>query len=163
MGRRRYRRGDRMFGNRRKAAQDEQARFALAVELRNVSFFAGFEPAELERVAELADEVEALPGAVIIDQGRVGQECFVVLEGQATVHVGDDLVASIGPGTMIGEMALVDHRPRSASVIAESPMRLVAFDTDDFKRLLTEMPKVHQRVITMLGARLDANARRQED
>ena len=163
MNRRRYRRGDRMFGNRRKAAQDEQARFALAVELRNVSFFAGFEPAELERVAELADEVEALPGAVIIDQGRVGQECFVVLEGQATVHVGDDLVASIGPGTMIGEMALVDHRPRSASVIAESPMRLVAFDNDDFKRLLTEMPKVHERVITMLGARLDANARRQAD
>jgi CRP/FNR family cyclic AMP-dependent transcriptional regulator len=163
MGTGRHRRGDRMFGNRRKAAQDEQARFALAVELRNVSFFAGFEPAELERVAELADEVEALPGAVIIDQGRVGQECFVVLEGQATVHVGDDLVATIGPGTMIGEMALVDHRPRSASVIAESPMRLVAFDTDDFKRLLTEMPKVHERVITMLGARLDANARRQAD
>jgi CRP-like cAMP-binding protein len=64
---------------------------------------------------------------------------------------------------MIGEMALVDHRPRSASVIAESPMRLVAFDTDDFKRLLSEMPKVHERVITMLGARLDANARRQAD
>ena len=163
MGTGHHRRGDRMFGNRRKAAQDEQARFALAVDLRNVSFFAGFEPAELERVAELADEVEALPGAVIIDQGRVGQECFVVLEGQATVHVGDDLVASIGPGTMIGEMALVDHRPRSASVIAESPMRLVAFDTDDFKRLLSEMPKVHERVITMLGARLDANARRQAD
>jgi CRP/FNR family transcriptional regulator, cyclic AMP receptor protein len=150
-----------MFGKRKKAAQDEQARFALAVDLRNVSFFAGFEPAELERVAELADEVEALPGAVIIDQGRVGQECFVVLDGQATVHVGDDLVATIGAGTMIGEMALVDHRPRSASVVAETPMRLVAFDTDAFKRLLAEMPKVHERVITTLGARLDANARRQ--
>jgi CRP/FNR family transcriptional regulator, cyclic AMP receptor protein len=152
-----------MFGKRKKAAQDEQARFALAVELRNVSFFAGFEPAELERVAELADEVEALPGAVIIDQGRVGQECFVVLDGQATVHVGDDLVATIGAGTMIGEMALVDHRPRSASVVAETPMRLVAFDTDAFTRLLAEMPKVHERVITTLGARLDANARRQSD
>jgi CRP/FNR family cyclic AMP-dependent transcriptional regulator len=149
-----------MFGKRTKAATDEQERFALAVDLRNAAFFEGFEPGELDRVAELADSVEAFPGAVIIDQGRVGQECFVVLEGEATVHVGDDLVATIGPGTMIGEMALVDHRPRSASVIAATPMRLVAFDTADFKTLLTEMPKAHERVITTLAARLDANRQR---
>jgi len=153
-----------MFGKRKRAAEDEQARFALAVQLRDVGFFDGFAPGELERVADLADEVEALPGAVIIDQGRVGQECFVVLAGQASVFVGDDLVATIGPGTMIGEMALVDHRPRSASVIAETPMRLVAFDTGDFATLLGEMPKVHERVLTTLAARLEANrARRQHD
>lgn len=149
-----------MFGKRTKAANDEQERFALAVDLRGTAFFEGFEPGELERVAELAESVEALPGAVIIDQGRVGQECFVVLEGEATVHVGDDLVATIGPGTMIGEMALIDHRPRSASVIAATPMRLVAFDTAHFKTLLTEMPKAHERVITTLAARLDANRQR---
>jgi CRP-like cAMP-binding protein len=141
-----------MFGKRKRAAEDEQARFALAVQLRDVGFFDGFAPGELERVADLADEVEALPGAVIIDQGRVGQECFVVLAGQASVFVGDDLVATIGPGTMIGEMALVDHRPRSA------------FDTGDFATLLGEMPKVHERVLTTLAARLEANrARRQHD
>jgi CRP/FNR family transcriptional regulator, cyclic AMP receptor protein len=150
-----------MFGKRKKVSGDEQARFALAVALRDVSFFEGFAPGELERVAELADEVEADTGAVIIDQGRVGLECFVVLEGEATVHVGDDLVATIGPGTMIGEMALVDHRPRSASVIAATPMRLVAFDTGHFGQLLSEMPKVHERVITTLAARLAANARTQ--
>lgn len=152
-----------MFGKRKKAAEDEQARFALAVRLRDVAFFEGFDPGELERVADLAEEVEALPGAVVIDQGRVGRECFVVLEGQASVFVGDDLVATIGPGTMIGEMALVDHRPRSASVVAETPMRLVAFDTGDFDTLLREMPKVHERVITTLGARLAANRARQQD
>jgi CRP-like cAMP-binding protein len=152
-----------MFGKRTKAATDEQARFALAVALRDVAFFEGFEPGELERVAGLADEVEALPGAVIIDQGRVGQECFVVLAGQATVYVGDEVVASIGPGTMIGEMALVDHRPRSASVVAATPMRLVAFDTDAFAHLMTEMPKAHDRVIAMLAARLEANRERAAD
>ena len=152
-----------MFGKRKKAAEDEQARFALAVQLRDISFFEGFAPGELERVADLAEEVEALPGAVVIDQGRVGMECFVVLEGRASVFVGDDLVATIGPGTMIGEMALVDHRPRSASVVAETPMRLVAFDTGDFDTLLQEMPKVHERVLTTLGARLEANQARQQD
>lgn len=149
-----------MFGNRKDLSGDESARFALAVALRDVAFFRGFEPGELERVAALAEEVEADPGVVIIDQGRVGRECFVVLEGEATVLVGDDVVATIGTGSMIGEMALVEHRPRSASVVADTPMRLVAFDTDAFRQLLAEMPKAHDRVITTLGARLEANARR---
>lgn len=152
-----------MFGKRSKAAADEQARFALAVELRNISFFEGFDPVALERVAGFADEVEALPGAVIIDQGRVGQECFVVLAGEASVFVGEDLVATIGPGTMIGEMALIDHRPRSASVIATTPMRLIAFDTEHFNQLLTEMPKVRERVLGVLGGRLEANRNRSTD
>ena len=151
-----------MFGKRRKAAEDEQARFALAVQLRDVSFFEGFAPGELERVADLAEEVEAPPGTIVIDQGRVGMECFVVLEGQASVFVGADLVATIGPGTMIGEMALVDHRPRSASVVAETRMRLIAFDMGGFSKLLAEMPKVHERVLTTLGARLEANRARQQ-
>lgn len=150
-----------MFAKRRNMADDDKARFALAVALRDVSFFSGFQPTELERVAELAGEVEAEPGAVIIDQGRVGRECFVVLDGEATVLVGDDVVANIGKGSMIGEMALVEHRPRSASVVADTPMRLVAFDTEAFRQLLTEMPKAYDRVITTLGARLQANARRQ--
>jgi len=152
-----------MFGNRRKAAEDEQARFALVVQLRDLAFFEGFAPAELDRVADLAEEVEALPGAVVIDQGRVGMECFVVLEGQASVFVGSDLVATVGPGTMIGERSLVDRGPRSASVIAETPMRLVALDMGDFETLLQEMPKVHERVLTMLGARIEANEARRQD
>jgi len=150
-----------MFGRRKNLADDDTARFALAVALRDVAFFAGFEPGELDRVAELAEEVEADPGAVIIDQGRVGRECFVVLEGEATVLVGDDVVATIGKGSMIGEMALVEHRPRSASVVADTAMRMVAFDTEAFRQLLTEMPKAYDRVITTLGARLEVNARRQ--
>lgn len=152
-----------MFGKRKQAAEDEQARFALAVQLRDVAFFEGFAPGELERVADLAKEVDALPGAVVIDQGRVGMECFVVLEGRASVFVGEDLVATIGPGTMIGEMALIDHRPRTASVVAETPMRLVSFRMSDFDTLLKEMPKVHERVITTLAARLNANQSRQQD
>lgn len=151
-----------MFGNRKKAAADEDERFALVVKLRDVAFFDGFGPSELDRVAGLAEEVEAAPGAVIIDQGRVGRECFVILDGQAVVLVGDEPVATIGPGTMVGEMALLEHRPRTASVIAETPMRLVAFDTEDFATLLREMPKAHDRVMEMLATRLKANAERRE-
>jgi len=151
-----------MFGNRKKAAVDEEQRFALVVKLRDVAFFEGFAPSELDRVAELAEDVEASPGALIIDQGRVGTECFVILEGLANVFVGDDVVAQIGPGTMVGEMALVEHRPRNASVVAETPMTLVVFDLKAFKTLLEEMPRVHSKVLETLAARRKSNAERSD-
>jgi CRP/FNR family transcriptional regulator, cyclic AMP receptor protein len=136
-----------MFGHRKKAVDG-------AGKLRDVSFFEGFSDDELNRVAELADDVEAESGALLVDQGRVGRECFVILEGQAGVYVGGEHVATVGPGSMVGEMALVEHRPRNASVIAETPMRLLAFDTGHFKQLLQEMPKANDRVMETLAARL---------
>jgi CRP-like cAMP-binding protein len=137
-----------MFRNRKKAVDGVD-------KLSSVAFFEGFSPDELHRVAELADDVDAEKGAVLVDQGRVGQECFVILEGQASVYVSGEHVATSGPGSMVGEMALVEHKPRNATVIADTPMKLVAFDTKAFKQLLEEMPKAHDRVMETLAARLN--------
>lgn len=143
-----------MFGHRKKAVGAGQEDPALAAQLSKVAFFDGFTSDELSRVLQLAEDVEAEAGAVLIDQGRVGQECFVILEGEAGVYVSGEHVATNGPGSMIGEMALVEHRPRNATVVAETPMRLLAFDTRAFKTLLEEMPKAHDRVMEILAARL---------
>lgn len=140
-----------MFGHRKKAVDG-------AEKLRGVAFFDGFSDDELQRVAELADDVEAESGAMLVDQGRVGQECFVILEGQAGVYASGEHIATVGPGMMVGEMALVEHRPRNATVVAETPMRLLAFDTRHFKQLLEEMPKAHDRVMEVLAARLQENS-----
>jgi CRP/FNR family transcriptional regulator, cyclic AMP receptor protein len=139
-----------MFGHRKKVENG-------AEKLRGVTFFDGFSDDELHRVAELADDVEAESGALLVDQGRVGQECYVILDGQAGVYANGEHIATVGPGMMVGEMALVEHRPRNASVVAETPMHLLAFDTRHFKQLLTEMPKAHDRVMEMLAARLQEN------
>lgn len=128
-----------------------------AARLRGLSFFEGFSDGDLERVAALADEVEVEPGTCIIDQGRVGQECWVVERGEVGVYVGDEHIVSLGAGAMIGEMALVDRRPRSASVIAETPVTLLGFDTKAFRTLLHEMPIAEERVLTLLATRLRAN------
>ncbi|GIU84081.1 MAG: hypothetical protein KatS3mg008_0856 [Acidimicrobiales bacterium] len=141
-----------MFGKHR-------AKPETVAELREVSFFEGFSDEELERVVDLADEVRVEEGDVVVDQGRVGLDCFVILEGRAGVWVGDEHVASLTKGSMIGEMALVEHTPRSASVVAETPMRLLRFDTKAFKRLLEEMPLARDRVMSLLAARLRANRR----
>ena len=139
-----------MFGKRSKAENG-------AAHLRGLAFFEGFADADLDRIAELAESVEAESGAILMEQGRVGQECYVIETGQAGVFVAEEHVVTLGPGSMVGEMSLVDHRPRTATVITETPVRLLAFDTKAFRQLLTEMPKAEERVHALLAARLKAN------
>jgi CRP-like cAMP-binding protein len=138
-----------MFGKRKKTVNG-------ADRLRGLAFFEGFSDADLDRVAQLADDVEIEAGELLIDQGRVGQECYVIESGQAEVFVGEEHLVTVGPGSMVGEMALVDRRPRTATVVATTPMALLAFDTKAFQKLLSEMPKAEERVYALLATRLKA-------
>ena len=122
--------------------------------LAGVAFFEGFSSDELARVAALSSEVEAKSGAMLTDQGDTGLDCFVIVEGDASVYAGGMHIASLGPGSMLGEMALVDHRPRNATVLADSDMRLLRFDAKHFRQLLDEMPKASERVMNLLTSRL---------
>ena len=128
--------------------------------LGKVSFFEGFSDDELDAVASLGERVDVAAETMLIDQGRIGDACYVIVEGSAEVRMGGDFVASLGPGSMVGEMALVEHRPRSASVTAETDMVVVAFDTKDFTKLLEASPTTHTRVMTMLRRRLAENQER---
>lgn len=122
--------------------------------LKNVAFFDGFSDAELARVAALGHETEAPAGKVLVDQGDPGTECFVIVEGSASVYKGGEHIASLDPGSMLGEMALVDHRPRNATVSADTDMKLLRFHAREFRTLLEEMPKASERVMALLTARL---------
>ena len=125
--------------------------------LATLGFFQGFSHDELTRVAALGEKEEVAGGTVIIDQGRVGDACYVIVSGTATIHIRGEFVTTVGPGTMVGEMALVDHRPRNATVTAESDMVLVSFGTEEFRKLLESSPTTYRRVIGMLNDRLRAN------
>ena len=131
----------------------EQGADAVA-HLQKVGFFEGFTDNELRRVAELAEEVDAEAGSELTDQGRPGQTAYVILEGTASIEVGGASINTVGPGDMVGEMALIDHRPRTATVRATTDMRLLAFDATRFRRLLDEMPKAQVRVMEQLVERL---------
>jgi CRP/FNR family transcriptional regulator, cyclic AMP receptor protein len=125
-----------------------------AFRLKEVAFFEGFTDDELRRVAELADEIDAEVGAELTDQGRPGQEAYVILEGKAGVHINGELKAEVGPGEIVGEMALIDHHPRIATVRAITPLKLLSFDSAKFRRLLDEMPKAQVRIMEKLVERL---------
>jgi CRP-like cAMP-binding protein len=122
-------------------------------DLRHIALFARMSNADLEEVAKLGEPVEAEAGAHLMEQGDVGTECFLVLEGEAGVISGDDHVATIGPGSIVGEMALIGHRPRNASVVAQTAMRLLAFDIAAFNRLLDDLPDAKAYVYELLEAR----------
>ncbi|WP_436793220.1 Crp/Fnr family transcriptional regulator [Actinospongicola halichondriae] len=124
------------------------------VDLSKLEFFEDFTPDELKKVRALAEDVSADAGAVLMEQGDVGQEAFVICAGQAGVYVGGNRVATIGPGSAVGEMALLDKRPRSATVRALTDLELLSFKTKPFQDLLETMPKAAGRVIAQLNEKL---------
>lgn len=128
--------------------------------LAGITFFGGFSQDELEQVAELGQRVEAEAGAELTDQGRYGDVCYVIVEGRVLVSMNGEYVTSVGAGTMVGEMAIIEHRPRSATVIAESDMVLVSFGTEEFRKLLDRNPTAKERVLGLLNARIAANRQR---
>ena len=124
--------------------------------LRGVAFFDGFTDTELAKVARLFTEVELPAGTVVMDQGDPGVDCFVIVEGSLSVYIRGEFVATSGPGAVAGEMALIDHRPRTATLVADSDLKLLRFRTKEFSTLLNEMPKAHERVMAQLKARLES-------
>jgi CRP-like cAMP-binding protein len=109
---------------------------------------------ELRRIASLADQIEVPKGKVLTRQGDPGWECFVITEGEAKATMRGRGSATLGPGSFFGEMALLDQGPRSATVTAESDMRLLVLSSRDFSALLEEVPSVARRMMRGLAERL---------
>lgn len=123
--------------------------------LSGMSLFADFSPEELDRVVELSEQQRFPTGSVIVDQGDPGTECFVIVSGTASVYVRGEYIATSTDGSIIGEMALIDHRPRTATVVADSDVLALRFDSNAFRTLLEEMPKASERIFATLRERLD--------
>jgi len=108
---------------------------------------------ELSVLAGAADECHLPAGHVLMTQGEVGNEAFIVLEGRADVTIGGRTVATVGPGQTVGEMALIDRRPRTATVVASTPMRVLAVGRRRAAALL-DQPGVARGLLQILSGRL---------
>jgi CRP-like cAMP-binding protein len=127
-------------------------------DLHHIALFSQMGEEDLKKLAALGEPVDAEPGAILIDQGDVGLECFLVLEGEAGIFTGGHHVATIGPGAVVGEMALIGHKPRNATVTAQTAMRLLSFNIAHFKKLLDEMPVAQDYIYALLEARAKENS-----
>lgn len=116
--------------------------------------FAGCSRRQLEDVARLSDEVELPAGTELTTEGASGRECFVIAEGEAVVRIRGREVARVGPGDIVGEMALLDRRPRSATVVADGPVRAIVMTGLQFATVADHCPNVARRVMGTLAQRL---------
>lgn len=122
--------------------------------LRNVSLFSACSTKELARIAALADEADVEPGRVLTREGTPGGEFFVIAEGQATASLRKKKLATLGPGSFFGEMSLLDHGPRSATVTADTAMHLLVVDPRSFASLIDDVPSVARKIMRTLAERL---------
>jgi CRP/FNR family transcriptional regulator, cyclic AMP receptor protein len=122
--------------------------------LSGVALFRPCAKHELRRIAALADEVEAPKGKTLAREGDFGAEFFVVVEGTATATRRGRKVATIGPGSFFGEMALLDEGPRAATVTADTDMVLLVLTSRAFSSLLNDVPSVSRRILRGMAERL---------
>jgi CRP-like cAMP-binding protein len=118
--------------------------------LRKVPLFSRLGRPEIERVVERATEIEVPDGQVLTRQGTSGQDFFVVLSGHVIVARDDQQMARLGPGEFLGEIALLDGRPRTASATADGTTRLLVLDHAQFDALLDEFPSITRQVVQAL-------------
>ena len=116
--------------------------------------FAGCTPEELNEIDRLTDEVHVEAGRTVIRQGDLGQEFALIVKGEAEVRKDGALVATIGPGTYFGEVALLDSVTRTASVIAKTDLVLEVIDRRGFNTLLDDLPRLSRSILKGLAHRL---------
>ena len=85
--------------------------------LASVPLFSACSKRELQKIAKASDELTIPAGKVLVEQGDTGRECFVLVSGTASVKRGTRKVATLGPGDCVGELSLLDHGPRTATVV----------------------------------------------
>ncbi len=127
--------------------------------LRRVPLFADCTKAELVEVAISADEREAPAGRKLTEEGRPGREFFVLVEGTVAVGRGARKLADLGPGDWFGEIAILTYKPRTATVTAASPVRLLVLDDRAFRRVVETTPRIALKVLRNVAERLEHDAR----
>ena len=126
-------------------------------ELKTVALFASLDKDELRFVAQQADEVDVQPGKQLAAEGRFAYEFFVIQDGTAEVTRGGKPIATLGPGDFFGEIALLEAERRTATVTAQSPMRLIVLTGGAFRMIERQMPSVATRIREAIARRREAD------
>ena len=122
--------------------------------LSKVPLFRACSKKDLARIAGLADQLDVEAGYCLTREGARGSEAFVIASGSAEATLRGEWLATLGPGDIVGEMALLDHGPRSATVVASTPMELLCLDSRSFSVMIDDTPVVARRVMQALAHRL---------
>jgi len=122
--------------------------------IKGVPLFSELGRRELNEVASIADEIDVNEGKELTVEGNPGREFFVIVEGDAAVRRGDREVNRLSAGDFFGEIALLEDRPRTATVVAASPIRALVITARSFRTLVERSPEIEDKIMSARNARL---------
>lgn len=121
--------------------------------LRSLGLFQDCTGAQLGLVARLADLTTVPVDTEVMTEGGSATQSLVIVDGRAVVTRGQEVIATLGPGEVVGEVAVVRSCRRGATVTTATPLTVLAFDPRSFRELLRSLPAVHGRVVAALERR----------
>ena len=107
-------------------------------DLRKLPMFAGLSRRALARVDSLLTPVVFNDGDVLCQEGKLGREAFVIVSGEVEVSRGAEHLATLGEGSVVGELALLGHGPRTATVTAAGLVQALVMSAQEFASVLAE-------------------------
>ena len=127
--------------------------------MKGVDLFRDISGEEVSHVAQIAEEIEYDSEQTIFKEGDVGDSMFIIVDGAVRIHKGDKELAVLSKGKFVGEMALLDQEPRSASVTSTEETTLLEINGEDFYDLMASRMEIMQGIVKILTQRLrEANA-----
>ena len=122
--------------------------------LSQVPLFAGLPRRTLKQLADHADVVEFNERDAIVEEGQPGGTFFVLIEGEARIVRGRRTIAHVTPGEFFGEISLLDGGPRTATVVADTPVTAIRIFKRSFDKLVSADPRVAQQMLAVVARRL---------
>jgi CRP-like cAMP-binding protein len=129
---------------------------SVAAALATVPLFSGCTNRELGQIAKAGTEVARPAGSLVADQGQMGREAFIILDGTVDVKRAGRKITSLGKGEVVGELSLLDHGPRTASVTCVTDCDLFVLDQKHFREVLEKHPSIAFKLLGHLAERIRA-------
>ena len=124
-----------------------------AKRLAELPLFEGLDEESLRTVSKAAQEVSVQEGAELVREGDYSYNLTIIDEGQAEVVHDGEVVATLGPGDVFGEIGVLSKGMRNATVRATTPMRLITLTGWDLRRLRGRIPQLEERVSQLAAER----------
>jgi CRP/FNR family transcriptional regulator, cyclic AMP receptor protein len=144
----------RPIGGRRPEVSASRTKRESAVALSGVPLFSDLPKRALQRLVKEADELSFEPGERLVEEGLLGETLFVVMQGKAKVTRRGRRVGSVVPGDFFGELSTIDGGPRTASVVAETPMRVLRLFRATLRKLLDDEPQLAMKILDGIVRRI---------
>ncbi len=128
--------------------------------LKSIDLFSQIPGEDLARVAQIAEELDFEEGERIMQEGEMGDSMYLIVDGVVQVFKGERKVVELSERECVGEMAILDSEPRSATVQALSAVRALRIEREDFYELMNEKAEIARGIIKVLTRRLRSTTAR---